>query len=62
MQLDFSMMTLHMSGEDFVNNLINAIKQDEKDKLVLGKSQTYMQNCTVILKFLENKNKIKITS
>lgn len=63
MDLDFSMMTLrNMSDKDSVMNLINAIKQDENDKLVIEKYPTYMQNCMVILKYVENKNKIKITS
>lgn len=61
MQLDFSMVSLQVMDEESSCNLVNAIKQDEKDKLTIGKSQTYMQSCLSLLKFVDNKNKVKIT-
>lgn len=50
-----------MSGDESVSNLTDAIIQDEKDKLVLEKSQIFMQNCKSLIQFSENRNKIKIT-
>jgi len=60
MQIEFAMISLEVLSEKSAANLINAVKQDEKDKLIVGKSKTYMQSCLSLLKFLETKNKIKI--
>lgn len=60
MQLEFAMMSLQVSDANAVINLINATEQDEKEKLTIGNSQTYMQSCISLLKFLENKSKLKI--
>lgn len=59
MQLDFSMISLEVLNEESATNLVNAIKLDEKDKLTIRKSQTYMQSCLCLIKFVENKSKIK---
>jgi len=60
MQLEFAMISLEVLNENSATNLINAIKQDENNKLIIGKSKKYMQSCLGLLKFLENKSKIKI--
>lgn len=60
MQLDFALNSLQVLDEESANNLVEAVKLDEKDKITLGKSQMYMQSCLSLLKFVENKNKIKI--
>lgn len=61
MQLDFAMMSLKVLDEESAGNLVSAIKQDEQDKLIIGKSQIYMQSCISLLKYIENKSKIKLT-
>lgn len=60
MQLDFSLISLEVLNDESATNLVNAIKLDEKDKLTIRKSQIYMQSCLSLLKFVENKSKIKI--
>lgn len=61
MQIEFAMISLQVLDEESAANLVSAIDQDEKDKFTIGKSQTYKQSCLGLLKFLENKSKIKIT-
>lgn len=60
MQLNFSMISLEVLSEESATNLVNAIKLDENEKLTIRKSQIYIQSCLSLLKFLENKSKIKI--
>lgn len=61
MQLDFSLVSLQVMDEESSCNLVNAIKQGENDKSTIGKSHTYMQSCLSLIKYVDNKNKIKIT-
>lgn len=61
MQVEFAMISLQVSDEESAANLVSAIDQGEEDKSIIGKSQYYMQSCSNILKFLENKSKIKTT-
>lgn len=60
MQIDFAMISLGVVDEKSAANLVDAIKQEENDKLIIDKSKTYMQSCSSLIKFLENKSKIKI--
>jgi len=60
MQLDFALNSLQVLDEESANKLVEAVELDEKDKITLGKSQMYMQSCLSLIKFVENKNKIKI--
>lgn len=53
-------MGLQVSDEESACSLVDAIKQDEKDILTLKKSQVYTQSCLGLIKFVENKSKIKI--
>lgn len=61
MQLDFALISLQTLDQESANDLVDAVKQDENEKLTIGKSQTYTQSCSSLIKFLENKSKIKIT-
>lgn len=57
LQIEFAMMALQVLDEQSACNLVNAIKQDENDKLILRKSQMYAHSCLSLIKFVENKNK-----
>ncbi|KAE9544191.1 hypothetical protein AGLY_001370 [Aphis glycines] len=59
MQLDFAMMSLIVLDEESALNLVKAIQQDEKDRSTIRKSQTYMQSCLSLIKFISNKTKVK---
>lgn len=61
LQVEFSMISLQVLDEESAADLVSAINQDEEDKSIIGKSQNYMQSCSNLLKFIENKSKIKIT-
>jgi hypothetical protein len=60
MQLNFSLISLEVLSEESAKNLVDAIKLDKNDKSTIRKSQIYTQSCLSLLKFIENKNKIKI--
>lgn len=61
MQLDFALNSLQVLDEESADNLVEAIKLDERDKSILEKSKSYMQSCLSLIKFVENQRKIKIT-
>jgi len=60
MQLDFAIISLEVLDEESTNNLVDAIKHDDKDKLIIEKAETYKLSCLSLLKYVENKSKIKI--
>ncbi|XP_050532232.1 uncharacterized protein LOC126900508 [Daktulosphaira vitifoliae] len=60
MQLEFSIISLKPNDEDSAKKMVEAAKQDEKDKYSINKINMYKQSCISLLKFLENQNKIKL--
>ncbi|VVC42376.1 Hypothetical protein CINCED_3A015161 [Cinara cedri] len=60
LQIEFAMMSLQVLDEESACNLVDAIKQSEEHKLTLRKSHSYTQSCLSLIKFVENKSKIKI--
>lgn len=60
MQLDSVMVSLQVLDLESANNLVEAIEQNKEYKLIIGKSQMYMQSCLSLLKYVENRSKIKI--
>lgn len=61
MQVEFAMISLQALDEESAANLVSAINQDKENKSIIEKSQNYVQKCSHLLKFIENKSKIKIT-
>lgn len=61
MKIDFAMASIKVSDEESAYNLIGAIKLDGKDKFIIDQSLTYVQSCLALMKYLENKSKVKIT-
>lgn len=59
MQLDFAMISLQVLDEESAVKLVEATQQDEKDKLIIGKSKVYLQSCLSLIKFTSNFDKIK---
>lgn len=55
------MASIKVSDEESANNLIDAIKLDEKDKYIIDNSETNLHVCLALMKYLENKSKFKIT-
>lgn len=60
MQLYFALLSLEVLNEKSAVNLVDAIKQDEEYKFIIGQAQDRMQSCLMLLHFNQCKSEVKV--